>query len=362
MTALKSVCRRQVARAFAVAGVVFSTASAGASEDGDTKAAQAVESDTTASAGSSDPESARKERARILYEQAAQAYARKKNFEAIELFKQASHIAHSPLYFYNLGLAYEDAGDTRNALMHYRQYLKSVPDADDRDEVEKRIEKLEQRLSELGVQQLTVSSEPTGATLFVDGEAVGVTPHTSEFSPGNHLVRLQLRGYADTNATVSLPRDRSVDLSLTLQQEPPPQPIEPPKTQQSDKDESSNHPRGLSRVRPLSWALLGVGIGSLGGSLFFELSRAKSERQAQEAETAVDAAHAQGAADAKQLSSLTLLGTGAAFTITGSVLFVLDVLDTPRSRTKASDQARRKTDVSLACGAAFCGVMGSGRF
>ena len=88
---------------------------------------------------------ARVERAKELYEQAAQAYAARKNFEAIELFRQSGALEPSPLLSYNMALAYEEAGDLRNALKHFREYA-SAGNPDAAEEVETRIAKLESKL------------------------------------------------------------------------------------------------------------------------------------------------------------------------------------------------------------------------
>src|SRR6188768_3546990 len=62
------------------------------------------------------------ERAKALYEQAAAAYSARRHFEAIELFRQSAAIEPSPLLSYNMALAYEEAGDLRNALKYFREY------------------------------------------------------------------------------------------------------------------------------------------------------------------------------------------------------------------------------------------------
>ncbi|HTV24031.1 MAG TPA: hypothetical protein VMG12_35310, partial [Polyangiaceae bacterium] len=73
---------------------------------------------------------------------------------------------------------------------------------------------------------------------------------------------------------------------------------------------------------------------------------------ARRADNPTDAAEARGAADAKQMASLVLLGFGAGFTIGGSVLLALE-LSEPRS-----DQVA----LSLPCAPGFCGFVTRGNF
>jgi hypothetical protein len=87
----------------------------------------------------------------------------------------------------------------------------------------------------------------------------------------------------------------------------------------------------------------------------FELSRAASDRDAQRATEPTLAAEARGAADAKQMASILMLGAGAGFSISGAVLLALE-LSGPN--TTATTQAA----FGLPCGPSFCGVLTRGHF
>lgn len=299
-----------------------------------------------------------KERARILYERAADAYAKKRNFEAIELFKAAAALTPNPLFSHNIAVAYEDLGDVRNALRYYREFLRSAEASVDRGPDEERVAKLEARLGELGVQQLTIMSRPSQAIAFVDDVPVGVTPWTGELVPGAHQVRVESAGHRPARAEVNLPQHRSAELLLELspQAEPPGAGATAPAAVQDESPKMSL----LGRVKPLSWALLGTGAGSLGGALFFELSRASSARRAESAGNAVDEARARGAADAKQSASLLLFGVGGAFTVAGGILTVLDLVSEPHSRARTN--ARRALSFSAACAPGSFAATATGRF
>lgn len=65
---------------------------------------------------------------------------------------------------------------------------------------------------------LYVRSRPSGATVFLDGERIGVTPFTGlELSPGRgrHL-RLQLEGYQSAEERIDLVRDETLTLERAL--------------------------------------------------------------------------------------------------------------------------------------------------
>jgi hypothetical protein len=291
------------------------------------------------------------ERAKELYALGAEAFAAQRNAEAIRYFRRAAELVPSAKLTYNIGLAYEEMGDAGRALTEYRAYLKQEPDGALSGEVSGRISGLERRLAETGVQQLSVMSEPAGATVFIGGRPVGVTPWAGELTPGQHDVELTLAGHTSSALRVTLPRDRSAEVQLPLVALPPP---------------AASKPRGLANVSPLAWTFLGVGAGALVGGVAFELSRQSSSSTADGADSPIDAAEARGAADAKQMASLLLLGFGGAFTIGGSVLLVLDATAEPGEADAdthpASASPTQRAQLAVPCSPGFCGIMAQGNF
>jgi hypothetical protein len=64
---------------------------------------------------------------------------------------------------------------------------------------------------------LTVSSDPIGATVFVDGVDIGQTPTSLvDVTPGDHNVRIRLNGFDDYEATVGISAGQSSVVSGTL--------------------------------------------------------------------------------------------------------------------------------------------------
>jgi hypothetical protein len=285
--------------------------------------------------------------AKQLYLLGAEAFAAQRNADAIRYFQQAAKLVPSSKLRYNIALAYDEMGDTGRALREYRSFLAEEPNSPHQDEVTARVAELEHRLAATGVQQLSVSSEPPGALLRVDGELVGVTPWTGELTPGQHRVRLELPGYRTHDSDVALTSQHAADVAVPLAQEPRSQPTERP---------------AFARIQPLTWSFLGVGVGALAGGLAFELSRSASADRAASASSPESAAEHRGAADAKQMASLLLFGVGGAFVVGGSVLLVLD-LNRDDSNASTTESGRSpQAQLSVPCAPEFCGLLTSGSF
>jgi tetratricopeptide (TPR) repeat protein len=128
---------------------------------------------------------------------------------------------------YNLGQAYEKLGDIGAAVKAYKEYLRLVPKATDRASVQTIIGNLETRLAK-GVQELAVSSEPTGANVSVDGKLRATTPVTMELPFGAHELELTHEGYDTAKRTVELTPQAAVKLDVSLAKKavplPPPAP------------------------------------------------------------------------------------------------------------------------------------------
>lgn len=286
------------------------------------------------------------ERAKQLYELGAEAFAAQHNAEAILYFRRAAELVPSAKLTYNIGLAYEEMGDAGRALEQYRQFLRQEPSAERRSEVEGRVAAQELRLAAAGLQQLSVTSAPPGATVRIDGRALGLTPWAGELAPGRHEVELTLGGHVARRSDVTLAAEHSSELELQLDPEPP--------------SEHGEAPSRWSQVSPLAWTFLGVGSAAVAGGVVFELSRASSSDEARNTDNALAAAEARGAADAKQMASLLLLGFGGGFLVGGGVLLALD-LSAPAVSADAPKPAA-EASAGLACQPGFCGVLAQGHF
>lgn len=154
--------------------------------------------------------------AEIRYKKGVEAFRAKRYREAADHFEKADNLAPSSAYAYNVGLALDKLGDTGGALQAYRQYLKRRLNADNATVVLERIHRLEAKLAEQGLRQVTITSSPLGAEVAIDGAAVGVTPWTSEIAAGTHRIRISLDGYSPVLRKIELTSTRTTDLDFRL--------------------------------------------------------------------------------------------------------------------------------------------------
>lgn len=298
------------------------------------------------------------ETARARYKEGAQAFQQKRYKDAIDLFLEADRLASSPAFAFNVAIAYEAMGDTANTLRWLRTYLRRAPDAADRAAVEERVRTHEQKLAARGVQQVTLLSTPEGATVELDGRAVGVTPWTGEIAPGAHEAVLQLRGYKEAQQRFDLAADRASDVTVTLEVAPAETAAATPVTRDTPTPAAPAEGGG---VGPATWILLGVGVAGLGTALGFELARKSAEDGAREAPTQVDAAEQLDTMEGRRTAARIFLGVGGAAFLAGGVMLAIDLAsgggEAPSARTP-----RAKPRLSAGCLPGGCAAQLRGAF
>jgi len=167
-----------------------------------------------------EPEAVDKDRARLLFEKGVTAYRDGRFYDAVDIFLETNRLYPDPKLSFNVGKAFEGMGNQAGALRYYREYLRRSPDASDAHEVESHVHQLEQALAQKGLQQLTVLSTPDGATVKLDGQAVGVTPWTGESFAGKHRIVLEAAGYRRSESVVEIDPHRARDFNIELSKEP----------------------------------------------------------------------------------------------------------------------------------------------
>ena len=326
-------------------------------------AALAWASDVPAQAA--EPTPTAKEVAKKRYLAGVKAFEAKRFKDAIDLFLEADRLAPSAALSFNIARAYEGIADSEGALRWYRDYLRRKPDASDKDEVTATIRKLEKRLERKGVQQVTVMSEPTGATVVVDDRPVGVTPWTGELPPGKHRLAARLRGYSDVERSFELAADRSLDLTVRLvpaEDAPPPVPTtaspppepppEPPPTETPPPPPvEPDGPADEGGIGMLTWIALGAGTATLGAAGFFELSRQSAEDDARADRTQIGYADKLDTMESRQTTARILAGVGGALFTAGAVLLVIDLTG-----------GEEKATVGWGCSTSGCGAQARGAF
>lgn len=315
--------------------------------------------------------------AKAKFRAGAAAYRQGRYEDAIDLFLQANRLDPQPALIFNVAQVYEKVGDVPSALRSYRDYLRLVPETQDRAAVEKSIRDLEQRLRDKGVQQVTVLSKPAGARVFLDGVEVGSTPTTFETTPGEHALVLKSSGHPDASRAFTLAGDRSMDvdvtMSRTVETAPAPSPAAPGPAAPASTSApaprvgaasppAAETPRapsfGIASVRPWTWAAFGVSAIGLGSAIGFEVARAGSESAARVDPTQVGFKEKYDAMIANQTGARVMVGIGAAAAVAGGVLLFLDT----RSPGRAPSRGKAVSDASvgLGCSAAGCGVVVGG--
>ncbi|MDX2052795.1 MAG: PEGA domain-containing protein [Polyangiaceae bacterium] len=301
---------------------------------------------------------ARRDSAKAKYQMGSEAFRERRFVDAVQLFLQADALAPSAALSFNIALAYENLGDERAALRWFRDYLRRNPSAPNAPVVLNRITAMARVLATQGLQQLSVLSTPTGATVLIDRQNVGTTPITLELSPGKHQLHLHLDGYHDENSEVLLSKFEPKDASYVLTLQPRPEKAvslytsQPTQTSQPVLKRLGTTPedRPARRFGDLPWIPTGVGAASLGASLGFELARRSEESKARSAASQVEfKTHLDRMAADKQAARI-LGGIGGALVITGGVLFVFNTSPDPITR------------VGFGCGAHGCSMVAKGNF
>ncbi|RYZ04114.1 MAG: PEGA domain-containing protein [Myxococcales bacterium] len=287
---------------------------------------------------------ARRDAAKVKFERGSELYEAGQYRKAVQAFMEADALAPSAPLSFNIARAYERLSDASGALRWYRDYLRRSPQAPNADEVRARVSALSAKLAQSGVQQLTVVSMPVGASVIVDGRAVGVTPFTGDLALGKHRVSLDLPGYRDQTQEIVLAATAPTDLSSDLEREP-----EPPRAVAGAGPKDMVTEGGARRFGVAPWLIAGGGLASLGGALGFELSRRSHET---DAKSAPDQVTFQAETEAMQRDKTTarvLTGVGGALLITGTVMLFVN------------DKAPARSFSRLGVGCTFSGCTASAR-
>lgn len=136
--------------------------------------------------------------ARAAFVRAVAAENRSDWRDAIAEYEEAYRLAPHPDVLYNLAGVYERLAERRSAAEHYRRYLDDKPDAADRKKVERKIAELRDRPS-----RVTVTTEPAGAIVIIDGERRGPAPIELNLGAGTHQLVAEHAG-ANVRRTVAL--------------------------------------------------------------------------------------------------------------------------------------------------------------
>lgn len=279
--------------------------------------------------------------ARARYEAGVAAYRDGRYREAIDAFLAADRLSPRAALSFNIARAYDKLEDAAKALEYYRDYLRRETAPQNGAETRTRVTQLEAALAHRGVQQVTVRSEPSGASLRIDGRLVGTTPWTGELTPGKHWAAATVPGQPEQSREFELTAARALDLDLEADgaassgAAPAKRPdASAPSTPAPKAESSAGH-----GVTPWQWVALGAGAAALTASLAVELSRQGIEDDLPSTNNR-DYEERYDTMESRKTTARVLLGAGAALAITGGVLLYLD--------------SREQSSARIGCGPAGC--------
>jgi PEGA domain len=143
-----------------------------------------------------------REVARALVAEGHAAWDRGEWATALERYQSAFSHFPAPNLHYDLGLAYDKLGHEVEALESFQHFLSDAPGApaDARAHAQARVVELEKV-----VPLLEVLTDPTGATIHIDGKLVGKTPLAAlRVAAGVHEVTAEKRGLTPITRHVTL--------------------------------------------------------------------------------------------------------------------------------------------------------------
>jgi tetratricopeptide (TPR) repeat protein len=288
---------------------------------------------------------ARRSAAKEKFDQGVAAYKAQRYQDAVKLFMEADAMAPSSALSFNVARAFEKLEDISGALRWYRDFLRRSPQASNAVEVRAKVAELAAALSQRGVQQVSILSEPPGATVLLDDQNVGVTPLTRDTAPGKHRLVLRLEGYAEQNTELRLEPQTPQDVLLQLV---PASAAPPPNRVATSADDRAPLARG-PRFGVVPYVVMGAGAAGLLGALGFEISRRSADSDAEQAPQ-TEFQDRYDAMESRQTTARVLAGVGGALLVTGGVLFLVD------------RQREPGPGVAVGCTGAGCGLFARGSF
>jgi hypothetical protein len=153
--------------------------------------------------------------AKKLYEEGKALYAGGKIPEAIAKLEESYRISRNAFLLYNIGLAYDQSGQSDKALGYYARFLVSAPaDAPMRADVQRRVETLEKERAESAAPATATPPSGVSAANFSHQPVYSARPGTpvdlSALLPGNPPVAVTLFYRGTDEATfVSTPMTRT---------------------------------------------------------------------------------------------------------------------------------------------------------
>ncbi|MBX3269453.1 MAG: PEGA domain-containing protein [Sandaracinaceae bacterium] len=264
-------------------------------------------------------------RARQLYTEAQALFQAGNYAQAEASFRAAYDAVPNPVVLRAIASAQEQQGNIAGAIQTLEQYLRDAPGANDRAEVEGRLQAFRQRPA-----QIAITSTPPGARIVLDGRDTGhVTPHEVTMSGGAHTIELHLEGYTATQQQFEAQAGTRARLEIGLDAAADPLGTSGGDQQHAD-DGGGGGGGGSSDPSVGVWVLAGIGAATLiAGTVFGFLALSEQSN--------FDTAPANDIADRGETFALVAdisFGVAALSVIAAVVLYVVE-----RASADSSQQA-----------------------
>jgi hypothetical protein len=318
------------------------------------------------------------QRARSELDNAERAYREGRYADAASGFIAADRIQPSPAIQLALGKTYEQMNDASRALAAYREYFARSPRAPDRTQVQARVAVLAAQLAEKGVQQISVSSLPAGATVVIDTKPLGTTPIYVDLPPGAHHLEYHLKNYESAALDFELSPQQPLNVMTTLVPQangavaeapaatdaPAPAGVAAEAAAPAESTDTvpaplagpaPKHDETTIYLRSFGFAALGGSVVTLGTAVAFELmrshseSRARQQRQQIAFKDAIDTMHTQ------QTLARAFAVSAGVLAAAGGVLLVL-------AANRENHEPTPEGGAAIACAPTGCSAVYQGRF
>ncbi|MBI5067826.1 MAG: PEGA domain-containing protein [Deltaproteobacteria bacterium] len=289
------------------------------------------------------------EQARANFRRGTELYREARYREAIAEFQEAMRLRPHGVIHFNLAQCHERLGDLPAALQAYHEYLRAVPNAEDRATVLSAMANLEARLAATGVQQLLVYTDPSSAEVLVNGQSRGRTPLALVLPHGSYTLTLVKAGYRTVTRQAVLSPRASVEIDVVL---PRLQPGEvaavppslggggqlpgastptPPSTATPTAPPTATAPqppppRPGPKPRLWTWVAAGASVAALGAGVYYGSAARKAQDELRDGtvRSSADAQRLRSDAESKARSANILYGVGAAAGVGAGALFFLE--------------------------------------
>lgn len=186
------------------------------------------------------------EEAKIHFDKAQMAYKLGKYAEAIREYEAAYRAMPDPAFLFNIAQSHRQqyrldrrAKHLQRALTLYKSYLREMPQAPNKQTVQKIIEELKSLLTAVEDQTqdekkkarlMLRGDQAQGAQVTLDDKAAGTIPLSVEVEPGVHLVKVTKEGYEPWSTSVNVEPGGKLDLPVMLQRTTPTEGTRPTET------------------------------------------------------------------------------------------------------------------------------------